>query len=177
MASGAAKRYAQAVFELAKEAERIDRWQADLEVLTGVMADPTVARFLTSPSVEEGAKIKLLDQALAAAQPEVRNLARLLVHRQRLDIIPELYRLFAERVLAERGIAVADVTTAEAIGPREQELVRAQLSRLVGKDVQLRLHTDPTIIGGVVARVGDMLIDGSVVNQLRRLRARLAAPA
>nr|MBA3336978.1 F0F1 ATP synthase subunit delta [Chloroflexia bacterium] len=67
-----------------------------------------------------------------------------------------------------------EVTTAEPLGPEEQEMVKGQLKRLVGKEIELRLKTDPEIIGGIVARIGDQLIDGSVINQLRQLRARLA---
>jgi F-type H+-transporting ATPase subunit delta len=177
MASRAAKRYAQAVFELAKERGTLDRWLDDLALLSDLMGDDRAAAYFANPSVSEADKLKLVDGALANAQPEARNLARLLVHRRRMGIIPEIAQLYGAAVLDERGIAIAEVTTADPLGPREQEMVRTQLGRLVGKTVQLRLHTDPSIIGGVVARIGDQLIDGSVVNQLRRLRARLAPTA
>jgi F-type H+-transporting ATPase subunit delta len=177
MASGAAKRYAQAVFSLAKERGTLDRWLDDLAALNDLMSDPQAAEALASPAVAEADKLKVVDRVLAGAQPEARNLAHMLVQRQRVSIIPELAQLYGEAVLEERGIVIAEVTTAEALGPAEQEMVQAQLSKLVGKSVQLRLNTDPSIIGGVIARVGDRLIDGSVINQLRRLRARLAATA
>jgi F-type H+-transporting ATPase subunit delta len=177
MASGAAKRYAQAVFELAKERGTLDRWLDDLALLSDLMSDDRAAAFFASPSVSEADKLKLVDEALANAQPEARNLAHILVQRRRMAIIPDLAQLYGAAVLDERGIAIAEVTTADPLGSREQEMVRDQLGRLVGKTIQLRLHTDPSIIGGVVARVGDQLIDGSVVNQLRRLRARLAQTA
>jgi F-type H+-transporting ATPase subunit delta len=177
MASGAAKRYAQAVFGLAKERGTLDRWLDDLALLNDLMSDPRAAEALSSPAVPETQKLALMDRVLAGAQPEARNLAHLLIQRQRVSIIPDIAQLFGAAVLEERGIAIAEVTTAEPLGPSEQEMVRAQLSKLVGKNVQLRLHTDPSIIGGVIARVGDRLIDGSVINQLRRLRARLAATA
>jgi F-type H+-transporting ATPase subunit delta len=177
MASGAAKRYAQAVFELAKESERLDQWEANLARFAELMTDERAAGYFANPNVTTADKQALLDRVLADAQPEVRNLAGLLLQRQRLGIVPDLFRLYTEAVLNERGIAIADVTTAEPLGEAEQALVRAQLSRVVGKEVQLRLRTDPEIIGGIVAKVGDQLIDGSVVNQLRRLRARLQAPA
>jgi F-type H+-transporting ATPase subunit delta len=173
-ATGAAKRYAQAVFSLAKERGTIDRWLDDLAVLNDLMSDPAAAEFFDSPKASEADKLRVVDEVLADAQPEARNLARMLVQRGRMSIIPELAQLYGHRVLEERGIAIADVTTAEPLGPREQEMIRQQLSRLVGKTVQLQLHTDPSIIGGLVARVGDQLIDGSVISQLRRLRARLA---
>ncbi len=83
--------------------------------------------------------------------------------------------MFDEAVLAENGIALVDVTTAEPLDDAGQALVREHLARLLGKNIELRLHVDPEIIGGVVAQYGDQVIDGSVVNQLRRLRARLAA--
>ena len=106
---------------------------------------------------------------------EARNLAQMLVQRGRVDIAPELHRIFEETLLAEQGIVVADVTTAEPLDAELQELVRQRLGAIVGKDVQLRTHVDPAIIGGIVALIGDQLIDGSVVNQLRRLRQRLSA--
>jgi len=177
MASGAAKRYAQAVFSLAKERGTLDQWQADLAILNEVMADSMAESYLSSPNFSAADKQELLDRVLADAQPEARNLAHLLIHRDRLEIIPDLYQIYQDAVLAERGIAIADVTTAEPLGPEEQQMVRDSLHQLIGKEIELRLHTDPSIIGGIVARVGDQLIDGSVVNQLRRLRARLAAPA
>jgi F-type H+-transporting ATPase subunit delta len=177
MASGAAKRYAQAVFSLAKERATLDAWQGDLAILGEVMADPAAETYLKNPNVSTADKQALLDNVLADAQPEARNLTRLLILRQRLNIVPDLVRIYNDAVLAERGIAVAEVTTAEPLGPNEQEIVRSKLNQLFGKEIELRLHTDPSIIGGIVARVGDQLIDGSVINQLRRLRARLMAPA
>jgi F-type H+-transporting ATPase subunit delta len=176
MASGAAKRYAQAVFSLAQERGTLDRWQADLAILNEVMADPGAVVYLKNPNVPTEDKLALLDKVLASAQPEARNLAQMLIQRQRINIVPDLVRLYNESVLAERGIAIADVTTAEPLGPNEQDIVRTKLNQLIGKEIELRLHTDPAIIGGIVARVGDQLIDGSVINQLRRLRARLMAP-
>lgn len=175
MASGAAKRYAQAVFGLAREKGSFDQWQADLARLDAIVGDERAAFYLASPNNSVADKLKFLDAALAQNSAESRNLVRLLLQRQRLEIVPEMRRLFEEAVLAERGIAVAEVTTAEPLDERAQAIVRNQLRQLVGKEIELRMKVDPAIIGGIVARVGDQLIDGSVINQLRRLRARLAA--
>ena len=177
LASGAAKRYAQAVLGLAKEAGTLDAWYEDLGRLDAVMRDPRAAAYFASPNVSAADKRRALDQVLANAQPEARNLVGLLVERDRLDIVPEMFRIYADARLAEQGIAIAEVTTAEPLGMLEQEVVREQLGRLIGKRIELRLHTDPSIIGGVIARVGDRLIDGSVINQLRALRARLGSTA
>ena len=174
MASAAAKRYAQAVFGLAREKGNFDAWLSDLARLDALMGDQQAAYYLASPNVSETEKQNVLDSSLAVSQPEIRNLARILLQRGRLETVPDLYEQFQAMVLEAQGIAIADVTTAEPLDEQGQAIVRERLSKLVGRDVQLRLRTDPAIIGGIVARVGDQLIDGSVLNQLRRLRARLA---
>jgi F-type H+-transporting ATPase subunit delta len=177
MASSVAKRYAEAVLSLAKEQGTMSRWQADLTLLNDVASDEAANAFLTNPTGDATVKLNFLNAVLDKhdAQPEAKNLARLLVERQRLGIISDLHQLFEEAMLAEQGIVYADVTTAEPLDEAGQEVVRQQLSKIVGKEVQLRLKQDPSIIGGIVALIGDQLIDGSVINQLRRLRARLSA--
>lgn len=177
MASGAAKRYAQAVFQIAKEQGTLDAWQTDLQLLDDLMDDEIVAQFFGSPSVTPEQKLETAELVLAKSQPEALNLARLLIERQRMNVVRDLFQAFSEMRLAEQGIAIAEVTTAEPLDSEGQAIVQRRLEDLVGKQVQLRMRTDPDLIGGVVARVGDMLIDGSVISQLRRLRARLATSA
>jgi F-type H+-transporting ATPase subunit delta len=177
MASGAGKRYAQAVFGRARDSGRFDQWNDELARLNELVADPKASAYLESPNISEEKKIELLNAVLATSQPEARNLARLLLQRNRLGIIPDIYHTFQEEVLADKGIAIADVTTAEPLDDAGQAVVRDRLKKLTGKDIELRMKTDPAIIGGIVARIGDQLIDGSVISQLRRLRNRLAASA
>jgi F-type H+-transporting ATPase subunit delta len=175
MASSSAKRYVQAVVELAREQGTFDAWQRDLATLRTAVSDPDVRTFLESPSISSANKTQALDAVLTDASDQARNLAHMLVERRRTGIIQDLADLFDEAALAEKGIALVDVTTAEPLDDAGQTLVREHLSRLLGKNVQLRLDVDPDLIGGFVARAGDQVIDGSVVNQLQRLRARLAA--
>ncbi len=174
MASVAGRRYAQAVTQLAREQGTFDAWEEDLAQLQALVADPGAVTFLANPSVDEDEKHHLLDVGLARNRPEVRNLAHLLLRRHRLQIVPDLVEAFTEARLAEQGIAVAEVTTAEPLDPEGQQAVRERLERIVGKKIELRMKTDPSIIGGIVARIGDQVIDGSVVNQLRQLRQRLS---
>ncbi|MBA2289830.1 MAG: F0F1 ATP synthase subunit delta [Chloroflexia bacterium] len=175
MASGAAKRYVQAIVEVAREQQSFDAWQQDLQRLGATVEDRAVATYLHNPSVQSAEKKKAMDIILRDAQPEARNLAHMLVDGHRTGIIPELAELFDEAVLAERGIVMADVTTAEPLDEEAQQAVRERLSGIVGKDVELRMHTDPEIIGGLIAQIGDAVIDGSVQTRLRRLRTRLKA--
>lgn len=177
MASGVAKRYAQAVFSLAKEQGTLDQWQTDLALLNDVANDAGASAFLKNPTADGKQKIALLEAVLdkSGGNAQAKNLARLLVEKQRLDIIPELYQIFEESMLAEQGIVYADVTTAEPLSEAGQTIVQEKLSELIGKQVRLRTKVDPSIIGGIIALVGDQLIDGSVINQLRQLRERLSA--
>ncbi len=177
MASGVAKRYAQAVFSLAKEQGTLGQWQSDLALLNDVASDAGASAFLKNPTTDAKQKAALLETVLerGGGQNEAKNLVRLLVDKQRLDIIPELYQLFEESMLAEQGIVYADVTTAEPLSEAGQTIVQEKLSELIGMQVRLRTKVDPSIIGGIIALVGDQLIDGSVINQLRQLRERLSA--
>lgn len=175
MPGRAAKRYAEAIFFLAQESGTLDAWQHALDLLNDLMRNPQAAAFFANPNVTTAHKRQIVDEVLADDRPEAHNLAHLLIERHRMGLVPEIHREFSTAHLKAEGVAIADVTTAEPLSQEEADVVRTQLERIVGKEVHLRAHTDPAIIGGVVARVGDMLIDGSVVNQLRMLRNRLAA--
>jgi F-type H+-transporting ATPase subunit delta len=175
--SGAAvRRYAQAVFEMADEQGTLEAWERDLSALAGAFDDPKVAAYFESPQVPAAQKRSTAEQLLGpAAQPLARNLIGLLIERNRIRYFPQIYQSFHDRMLERQGIAVGEVTTAVPLGPEELALVRQRLGAVVGKQIELRTSVDPQIIGGIVARVGDQLIDGSVVGQLRKLRERLAA--
>lgn len=175
MASGSARRYAQAITELAQENGTFDAWQRDLGLLNALVSDPEVRRYLEHPGVPNDQKVRAVDSVLEGSTPEARNLLHMLIERRRISIVPALVQLVDEAEMAARGVVLVDVTTADALDDAGKELVREQLARIVDKDVELRLHVDASIIGGIVARIGDQVIDGSVVNQLRRLRARLVA--
>ena len=173
MASSAARRYVQALTEIARESNTFDAWQRDLNTLTAIASDSEVLTYFESPAVQDEQKLATANTVLADAQPEARTLLRMLIERRRLRLLPDIAALFDEAALAHTGIVMIDVTTADALDDAGEQLVRERLKGIVGKDVELRLHTDANIIGGIVARIGDQVIDGSVLNQLRRLRASM----
>jgi F-type H+-transporting ATPase subunit delta len=176
LASSAAKRYAQALFSLGLERGTLDAWQSDLTLLANLVGDGRVATYLTNPSVTADRKLATIDSALnTSVQPETRNLMKLLIQRDRAAMIPEIKEIFDDQVRAERGIVVADVTTAEPLNDAERDLVRQKIEDLTGKKVELLLRIDPEIIGGIIIRIGDQVIDGSVRNKLEKLRSRLLA--
>jgi F-type H+-transporting ATPase subunit delta len=173
VASTVARRYAQAVFEIAREANTFEAWDRDLAILNAVMSEPVTRGFLESPKTSEVDKRALLDKALEHAQPEAQRLTGLLLERRRLKAVPDIYEQYQALLLEEKGIVIADVTTAVPLDAAGEAMIQNQLSELVGKEVEIRTLVDPAIIGGMVARIGDNLIDGSVSNQLRRLHERL----
>jgi F-type H+-transporting ATPase subunit delta len=176
VASSAAKRYAQAVFSLGKEQGTLDAWGDDLAMLSRIVADDRIATYLTNPSVAAERRIEAFETSLNTnVQPEARNLARMLVERNRTMLIPDIREMFDAQLRAERGIAVANVTTAEQLNDAEQDVIRQKLETMTGQKVELAMEIDPDIIGGVIIRIGDQVIDGSVRNKLEKMRSRLMA--
>lgn len=176
MASSAAKRYAQAVFSLGKEQGTLDAWSDDLAMLSRIVGDDRIATYLTNPSVAAERRIEAFETSLNTnVQPETRNLARMLIERGRTMLIPDIRDMFDDQVRTERGIAVAEVTAAERLTDAEQDLIRQKLETKTGQTIELATKIDPDIIGGIIIRIGDQVIDGSVRNKLERMRSRLMA--
>jgi F-type H+-transporting ATPase subunit delta len=177
MIRSAARRYADAVFELARAENSYDAWTADLDRLAELMQVPAAERALTSPVITPAQKMSVIEAEVPSLTPHTRNLLQLLLHRDRLGLLPDIAAAFHERLDRERGIVTAHVTTAEPLDPAAQAGLVAKLSTYVGRQIRVETSVDPSIIGGVVARIGDQLIDGSVRGRLESLRRRLAAGA
>lgn len=172
---GVARRYAEAVYELAAETGTEESWLTALQTLADATRDDETRAYFENPAISEDAKVAALRGILTGpGSQEAINLSRLLIRRRRFRQIPGIREAFEEMVLRERGMAIADVTTALPMSDEDRRHVSRQLARIVGSDVEVRAHVDDAIVGGIVARVGDQLIDGSVRTQLRELRASLA---
>ncbi len=173
---GAARRYAQAVLDLAKQDNSLDRWLSDLTAINAVFGTERAVEALEDPRLTDEAQQEMIARLLPkeVANPLARNFLLLLVRRQRLSLLPRIVEVFQEMYNKERGIVVAEVTTAVPLDEAHQRQVAQQLSSITGgKTVQLRLHTDPNILGGMVARIGDELLDASVATRLATLAQRL----
>lgn len=173
--SSSARRWAEALFELALDRDTVETWSAELARLAAMASDPTAARVLTSPGGDNSAKRRAIDAIAGPLSAEVGRLVDLLLERKRGQLFPGLAEAFANRALEHRGILRADVTTAVPLSDVDQQLVAARLQRHFGKEIEIHNLVDPEILGGVVARVGDQLLDGSLRGGLERLRQRLTA--
>lgn len=175
MRAGAiAKRYARAAFEVAQGQGAVDRWLADLQLLGAAVSDPAVARWLENTKVTAARKEEVLTGALPQPDPLFVNLIKLLIAKNRITLLPEVAAMFERFVNQARNVTVAEVTTAVPIDAAEEARIMQQLATMTGQQVQLTTRIDPNIIGGVVARIGDRVIDGSVRTRLSRLRRELA---
>jgi F-type H+-transporting ATPase subunit delta len=170
-----ARRYAEAVFDLAAKDNSYEAWAADLDRLGALLDVPIVAKALTSPAVPAREKLNVIAAEAPGLRPQTNNLVSLLLHRERLELLPDIARAYHERLNRMRGIAVAAVTTAVPLDESSRAQLAARLARYVGQQIEMETTVDPAILGGVIARVGDLLLDGSVRGRLETLRRRLAA--
>lgn len=170
-----AKRYAEAVFELAKAHNSFDRWLTELEAIARVQEQPELSRLLANPAVSMSEKESLLAEFLPGISPEGRNLIKLLLRKGRFRLASQIEEHYRAMLNEHRGIATAQVLSAIPLGAEEIKAVARRLSELTGRKIVVQPAVDPSIIGGIVARVGDQLIDASVRGRLEALKRRLAS--
>jgi F-type H+-transporting ATPase subunit delta len=170
----AAKRYAQAAFEIARDRDSLEQWVADLALVAQVMADPQAMAILSSTKVALADRHRLLEGILEGIDPLVMNLAKLLVAKGRVGIASQVAEAYRDLVDEHSGVAHASVVTAVPLTEPERRAVEERLSRITGKKVVAHLEVEPEIVGGLVARVGDRLIDGSTRSRLLALKRNLA---
>jgi F-type H+-transporting ATPase subunit delta len=173
--AGAAKRYGQAAFDVAREHGLIDQWESDFAQISEILRDEGTMEYFLSPAVPRSSKVGALTEILPNEnQVLLRNLLLLLLERRRFHQIHDVAAVFQELVLEARGVLVARVATAVELTEEEMGMVRERLSTILGKQIEILPQVKPEIIGGIVAQIGDDLFDGSVRTQLTMLKRRLA---
>lgn len=170
----AAKRYAQAAFELAREKGELDAWDQAMRDLGEATASDEVVAFLADRRMPAEAKQAFLTRVSGDLPGLLSNLIKLLESKGRLPLLPQVAEYFQELLDEHNGIAHAQVLTAVAMSEDEQRRLAARLSELTGKQVLVVAHEEPDILGGLVARIGDRLIDGSARTKLLALKRELA---
>jgi F-type H+-transporting ATPase subunit delta len=173
----AARRYANAAFEFAESAGGLDEWERDLDLLAQIFRPPEVLPWLANPSVPLSEKESLIEIGLAFASQEARNFGRLLITRGRAPLAEQILTIFRGRLDETRGIAHALVTTAVPLAEADITAIAARLAVMTGRQVKIEPVVDPSIVGGIVVRIGDRLIDASAKARLVALKRRLAGTA
>lgn len=172
--STTARRYAEAAFEVARRDNDVQGWLRDLQMAAETVKQPDIAEFFRDPKVSREEKVETVGNTFQSMPPHVVNLVRILAARDRIHLLPAILQEFTALDREAKGILEARVTVARPIDQREQDEVRRRLEQLTGKSVELRTDVDPSILGGIVVRMGDRLIDASVAGRLQRLRQEIA---
>lgn len=169
-----ARRYAGAMFDLALKHNTLDRTLEDVQGIGLLFSKHTLAYLLNEPKVPLQRKEKALREALSTrVLPMSLNLALLVVQRGLVEVMPNIARELQQMVFDYKNQAIAEVTTAAPMDEKQLALVKTALEKQTGKTILLQTRVDPAILGGVVARVGDQLIDGSVQQRLQVLKRQL----
>lgn len=171
-----ARNYAEALLALARKANALDAWEATFHaVADAVQSDARLTNFLAAPQVAATDKKRVLEQAFGTAlpRPMLRFLQKLVDNRRQM-LIPEISVEFANLVDAAAGRVHAQVTLAREVSDADRAAIAAQLSQRLGKTVVPHVSVNPAILGGVIVKVGDTVMDGSVRKRLATLRSRLA---
>ncbi len=169
-----ARRYAGAMFDLGLKQNKLDQTLDDVREIARVFANRKLAYLLREPKVPLQRKETGLRQALASkVLPSSLNLALLVVQRDLVELMPNIASELEQFVLNYKNQAKAEVTTAKKIDDAQMALIKQALERRTNKTIILQTRIQPDILGGVIARVGDQLIDGSVRYRLSLLRQQL----
>jgi len=169
------RRYAQAILEIAKEENKLEEWQSGLKKIAEMMQDPELLSFLESSKLPFDLKKKLTEDHLKGITPSALNLAYLLIAKGRFKIAPAIAAEYERLLDAHYGIEHATVTTAIPLDDRTKGKVVQSLETLTRHKVIADLEVAPLIIGGVIIKIGDKLIDGSLKNKLEALKRNLVS--
>ena len=172
----AARRYAEAAFEVATAADQLDRWKADLAMAADIVGRPEVESVVRSPAIPLVDRQAVVTALLGSRiQPEALRLVNLLVARGRATTIRRVSEEFNRRLNASRGVVMATVTSAVPLTPDETAAIRTRVEAMAGASIELHEEVDPGLIGGLTIQVRDQLLDASIRGRLERLRDQLNA--
>ncbi len=171
-------RYAQAAFKIALERHELDTWQEDLRVLTAALESRELSALLDAPQVPAARKVTAIEEALGGAVGQLAlNLLSILGSRNLAHLLPGIVDEYGRLLDVHRGIERAEVTSAVPLESEEQARIVRLLEELGGREVRISSTVDRQIIGGLIARVGDRVIDGSVRSRLAEMRRRIVERA
>jgi F-type H+-transporting ATPase subunit delta len=163
------------VFQIAIEREELETWQGDLETLAAAVENPEISGILDAPQVPKARKSAVIDEALTGSvEPLALNLLKVLASRSMTHQTPGILDEYLRLLDAHRGIERAEVVAAVPLDTGQRARISELLEGVAGKEVRLASTTEPRILGGLVAKIGDRVIDGSLKTKLDRMRSELS---
>jgi F-type H+-transporting ATPase subunit delta len=167
--------YARALFEAAREAERVDTVAGDLAAIAQGMEDvPELRAFLRNPQIDPAGKAEVLTEVAARADELVRNFVRLVAEKGRAGELPEISAELEALVAQAQNRLSVELTTAYELSDEEAKSLAATIEKASGRSIEATRTVDSSLIGGVVLQIGSYRADGSVRGRLERLRHQLA---
>ena len=171
--TGVSGRYATALFDLARDEKSVDSVKADLARFSAMLADSAdLARLVRSPVFSSDMQSKALSAVLEKA--EITGIAakflKVLTANRRLFAVTDVIRAYGALVAKFKGEATADVTVAEALSDKNLDALKSALKSVTGKDVALNVKIDPSIIGGLVVKLGSRMVDSSLRTKLNSIK-------
>jgi F-type H+-transporting ATPase subunit delta len=170
-----ARVYARALCDAAHDAGAVDPVRRELgDFVAALAASASLRDVLADPQIDTAAKQRVLAELTREGQPLVANVLQLLLQRGRFPIVEALSADFNALATAEADLITVEVTSAVELTPEAHDKIAARVREVTGRRVELARRVDPDIIGGLVLRVGDVIVDGSIQARIRQLRRRLA---
>lgn len=165
-----ARPYAKAAFEAAVQLKQLDAWSAQLSLLAAITREPTVVTLINNPALSSEEKPQVLKDLMGSdLNDSVSSLIDVLSENNRLSLFSEISNQFEALKAEYEKNADVKVTSAYALSDAQQSQLAAKLSDKLGLTVKLSVEVDPSLLGGVVIRSGDLVIDGSVRGKLAKL--------
>jgi ATP synthase F1 delta subunit len=169
-----ARVYARALFDAARAAGRVDAVCRELgDFVAALAASASLRDVLADPHVDEAAKQRVLAELTRDAEPLVANTLQLLQQKGRFAVVAELHADLEALAAAEAEVVKVEVTSAVELGAAAEERLSARVAKATGRRVELTKRVDDGVLGGLVVRVGDVIVDGSLRSRIRQLRQRL----
>ena len=169
-----ARPYSEAVYLMAEEKGQLDQWSDMLEFLNQVTSDKLLKQFSDNPKVSKSAlESAMLDICQGQMSEEGLNLIKLLIKNDRLQLAGEVAEQYEIKKAEKSGVLDVTVTSAFPMSDDDKEQLAKSLSTSYGKQVKISVEEDSSLIGGMVIRVGDKVIDGSLSGQIQQLANKL----
>lgn len=167
-------RYAQAIFQIGLENASLDEWSKDLGVIVAAVENKELCELLDSPHLQTATKFDTIGEVLGqSVNPLALNLLRLLAVRNLVHQSQEILFAYEKILDSHQGVERAEVVAAVRLSKEQEKLVSELLEKIVGNEIKLTSVVKPEIIGGIIARVGDRVIDGSIKTKLETMRRKI----
>ena len=169
-----ARPYAAAVFKRAKETDATVKWSQSLAFMSAVLKNEDISVVIDNPKVnKERLSALMLDICQEHVNEENENFLKLLVHNNRLTLLPTITKLFEAYKAEDEGYIEVEVLTAYALSKEAKQSFTATLEKTLGKKILMNVAVDKSLIGGVLVRAGDRVIDGSIKGRLQHMQKAL----